>query len=76
MRRFLKYFFLSIISLITLIGVFAPEDPAWVECSNENDLYEYSMDNSYETKNNFEFKNLSKKTFECYPGYYDQKKNY
>ena len=41
MRRIFKYFFLSIISLITLIGVFAPEDPAWVECSNENDLYRY-----------------------------------
>ena len=41
MRRFLKYFFLSIISLITLIGVFAPEDPAWVECSDKNDLYRY-----------------------------------
>ena len=41
MRRILKYFFLSIISLITLIGVFALEDPAWVECSDENDLYRY-----------------------------------
>ncbi len=41
MRRIFKYFFLSIISLITLIGVFAPEDPAWVECSDENDLYRY-----------------------------------
>ena len=41
MRRVLKYFFLSIMSLITLIGVFGPEDPAWVECSDENDLYRY-----------------------------------
>ena len=41
MRRIFKYFFLSIISLITLIGVFAPEDPEWVECSDEHDLYRY-----------------------------------
>ena len=41
MRRILKYFFLSIISLITMIVVLVPEDPAWVECSDENDLYRY-----------------------------------
>ena len=41
MRKALKYFFLSFISLITLIGIFAPEDPAWVECSDKNDLYRY-----------------------------------
>ena len=41
MRRVLKYFFLSIMSLITLIGVFGPADPAWVECSDKNDLYRY-----------------------------------
>ena len=41
MRRVLKYFFLSIISLITLIVVFVPEDPAWIDCSDESDLYRY-----------------------------------
>ena len=41
MRRVLKYFFLSIISLITMIVVLVPEDPAWVKCSDENDLYRY-----------------------------------
>ena len=41
MIKVLKYFFLSIISLITLIVVFIPEDPAWVDCSDENDLYRY-----------------------------------
>ena len=44
MRRVLKYFFLSIISLITLIIVFVPEDPAWIDCSNESDLYRYVYD--------------------------------
>ena len=44
MRRILKYFFLSIIFLITLIGVFAPEDPAWIDCSDESDLYKYVYD--------------------------------
>ena len=44
MRRILKYFFLSIMFLITLIGVFAPEDPAWIDCSDESDLYKYVYD--------------------------------
>ena len=44
MRRVLKYFFLSIISLITLIVVFVPEDPAWIDCSDESDLYKYVYD--------------------------------
>ena len=41
MRKLFKYFFLSIISLITLIVVFVPEDPAWMDCSDESDLYRY-----------------------------------
>ena len=41
MRKVFKYFFLSIISLITLIVVFVPEDPAWIDCSDESDLYRY-----------------------------------
>ena len=41
MRKVFKYFFLSIISLITLIAVFVPEDPAWIDCSDESDLYRY-----------------------------------
>ena len=44
MRSVIKYFFLSIISLITMIAVLAPGDPAWVECSDENDLYRYVYD--------------------------------
>ena len=36
----MKYLFLFI-SFFTLLIVFAPEDPAWVECSNKNDLYRY-----------------------------------
>ena len=41
MRKVFKYFFLSIISLITLIVVIVPEDPAWIDCSDESDLYRY-----------------------------------
>tara|TARA_B100000530_G_scaffold281862_1_gene195588 strand:+ start:222 stop:497 length:276 start_codon:yes stop_codon:yes gene_type:complete len=44
MRRVLKYFFLSIISLITLIVFIVPEDPAWIDCSDESDLYKYVYD--------------------------------
>ena len=40
-KKFFKYFFLSIVSLVTLIAVFVPEDPAWIDCSDESDLYKY-----------------------------------
>ena len=41
MKRIFKYFFLSIFSLIALALVLIPDDPAWVDCSNEKDLYRY-----------------------------------
>tara|TARA_Y100001935_G_scaffold174572_1_gene144313 strand:+ start:79 stop:396 length:318 start_codon:yes stop_codon:yes gene_type:complete len=44
MRKFIKYLFLFLASLIILITIFIPDDPAWVDCSDENDLYKYVYD--------------------------------
>ena len=44
MRKFVKYLFLFLASLIILITIFIPDDPAWVDCSDENDLYRYVYD--------------------------------
>ena len=40
MKKIFKYFFLFLISLLSLILI-APEDREWVKCSDEKDLYRY-----------------------------------
>ena len=48
MIKILKYFFysifLSIFIAITLALIFIPEDQAWIDCSDEKDLYRYVYD--------------------------------
>ena len=48
MIKIFKYFFysifLSIFIAITLALIFIPEDQAWIDCSNERDLYRYVYD--------------------------------
>ena len=44
MKKILKIFFLSLFSLIITIAIFFPEDPAWIKCSDEKDLYRYVYD--------------------------------
>ena len=44
MKKILKIFFLSLFSLIITIAIFIPEDPAWIKCSDEKDLYRYVYD--------------------------------
>jgi hypothetical protein len=44
MIKILKYSILSIFSLIMLLITFLPEDPAWVDCSDEKDLYNYIIE--------------------------------
>ena len=50
MIKILKYSILSIFSLIMLLITFLPEDPAWVDCSDEKDLYNYIIELVNETK--------------------------
>jgi len=40
-KKVIKYFFLSFLSVIILITFLVGEDPAWVNCSDEDDLYRY-----------------------------------
>ena len=48
MIKIFKYFFysifLSIFIAITLALIFIPEDQAWIDCSDEKDLYRYVYD--------------------------------
>ena len=48
MIKIFKYFFysifLSILIAITLALIFIPEDQAWIDCSDEKDLYRYVYD--------------------------------
>ena len=44
MKKILKIFFLFSLSLITLIVIISPDDPAWIKCSDEKDLYRYVYD--------------------------------
>lgn len=44
MKKILKIFFLSLFSLIITIAIFIPEDPAWIKCSDDKDLYRYVYD--------------------------------
>ena len=48
MIEIVKYFFysifLSIFIAITLALIFIPEDQAWINCSDEKDLYRYVYD--------------------------------
>ena len=48
MIKIIKYFFysifLSIFVAITLALIFIPEDQAWIDCSDEKDLYRYVYD--------------------------------
>ena len=48
MIKIFKYFFysifLSIFIAISLALIFAPEDQAWIDCSDEKDLYRYVYD--------------------------------
>ena len=44
MKKISLYFTISFIFLLILINKFFHEDPFWVDCSNEKDLYEYISD--------------------------------
>jgi hypothetical protein len=44
MKKVFKYLIVFILSLFTLIIIVSPNDPAWVDCSNEKDLYRYVND--------------------------------
>ena len=44
MKKVFKYLIVFILSLFTLIIIVSPNDPAWVNCSNEKDLYRYVND--------------------------------
>ena len=44
MKQVFKYLIVFILSLFTLIIIVSPNDPAWVNCSNEKDLYRYVND--------------------------------
>ena len=44
MKKVFKYLIVSVFSLLTLIIIVSPNDPAWVNCSNEKDLYRYVND--------------------------------
>ena len=41
MKKVFKYLIVSVFSLLTLIIIVSPNDPAWVACSDEKDLYRY-----------------------------------
>ena len=41
MKKVFKYLIVSVFSLLTLIIIVSPNDPAWVDCSDEKDLYNY-----------------------------------
>ena len=43
-KQFFCSIFLSIFIAITLALIFIPEDQAWIDCSNEKDLYRYVYD--------------------------------
>ena len=43
-KQFFYSIFLSIFTAITLVLIFIPEDQAWIDCSNEKDLYHYVYD--------------------------------
>ena len=43
-KQFFYSIFLSIFTAITLVLIFIPEDQAWIDCSNEKDLYRYVYD--------------------------------
>ncbi len=43
-KQFFCSIFLSIFIAITLALIFIPEDQAWIDCSNEEDLYRYVYD--------------------------------
>ena len=43
-KQFFYSIFLSIFTAITLALIFIPEDQAWIDCSNEKDLYRYVYD--------------------------------
>ena len=44
MKKKLKIIFFSFLSFLLLLIIISGEDPAWVECSDENDLYRYVYD--------------------------------
>ena len=44
MKKILKYSILFTFALTILLMTFGPEDPAWVDCSDEKDLYRYIKD--------------------------------
>jgi hypothetical protein len=41
MKKVFKYLIVSVFSILTLIIIVSPNDPAWVACSDEKDLYRY-----------------------------------
>ena len=43
-KQFFCSIFLSIFTAITLALIFIPEDQAWIDCTNEEDLYRYVYD--------------------------------
>ena len=44
MKKKLKIIFFSFLSFLLLLIIISGEDPAWVECSDEKDLYRYVYD--------------------------------
>ncbi len=44
MKKKLKIIFFSFLSFLLLLIIISGEDPAWVECSDDNDLYSYVYD--------------------------------
>ena len=43
-KQFFYSIFLFIFTAITLALIFIPEDQAWIDCSDEKDLYRYVYD--------------------------------
>ena len=44
MKKKLKIIFFSFLSFLFLLIIISDGDPAWVECSDEEDLYRYVYD--------------------------------
>ena len=44
MKKLSLYLIISFVVFLNLIDKFFHEDPFWVDCSNEKDLYEYVSD--------------------------------
>ena len=44
MKKFFLYLIVSISFFLIIIFKIFPEDPFWVDCSNEKDLYKYISD--------------------------------